>query len=80
MGKTAENIANQLSISEKTVRNAAESTLAVDKIVSVTGIKVNDLLDGKIKATMDDIKTFADLERFKSSLSQNGMFIVTLKV
>lgn|GEM_PF-3021602 len=30
--------------------------------MSVTGIKVNDLLDGKIKGTMEDIKTFADLE------------------
>lgn len=55
-------IADQLSIGEKTVRRAAEFTLAVDKIVSVTGIKVNDLLDGKIKGTMEDIKTFADLE------------------
>lgn len=31
-------IADQLSIGEKTVRRAAEFTLAVDKIISVTGI------------------------------------------
>jgi transcription initiation factor TFIIIB Brf1 subunit/transcription initiation factor TFIIB len=77
LGKTNKRIADQLNIGTRTVERAAEFTLAVDKIVSVTGIKINDLLDDKIKGTMDDIKTFADVEKFKSPLSQNGMFVVT---
>lgn len=59
---TAEKIGDQLSVNYATVRRAADFTLAVDKIIQITEIKVNDLLDDKIKATMDDIKTFAELE------------------
>ncbi len=62
IGKTAEIIANQLSLTEKTVRNAAEFTSAVDKIVSVTGCKVNDLLDDKIRGTIEEIKNLATEE------------------
>lgn len=61
VGKTSIRIATQLGIGKNTVERAAEFTLAVDTIVRVTECKINDLLDDKIKATMDDIKTFAGL-------------------
>jgi len=59
VGRTREKIAAQLGINHSTVLRAAEFALAVDKIVSVTGIKVNDILVGKIKDPMDDIKDLA---------------------
>lgn len=43
---TAEKIGDQLSIGHATVKRAAEFTLAVDTIVRVTGIRVNDILSG----------------------------------
>lgn len=52
--KTSKIIANQLNIGFRTVENAANFTLAVDRIVEVTGIKVNDILNGKITDPMDN--------------------------
>jgi hypothetical protein len=75
LGKTNKRIADQLNIGTRTVERAAEFTLAVDKIVSVTGIKVNDLLDDKIKGTLEDIKTFADLEES----AQKRIFVIATK-
>ena len=53
-------IADQLSVGERTVRRAAEFTSAVDRIVQITGIVVNDLLTGKIDDPMDKIKDLAE--------------------
>lgn len=47
IGETHKRIAAQLSIGSATVIRASEFTLAVDKIVTVTGVKINDSLDDK---------------------------------
>jgi hypothetical protein len=59
--RSSELIADQVNLTEK-VRNAAEFTLAVDRIVQITGIVVNDILTGKIDAPMDKIKDLAEKE------------------
>lgn len=58
--RSSEKIAEQASVNEKTVRRAAEFTLAVDKIVQITGIAVNDIPNGKITDPMDKIKELAE--------------------
>jgi hypothetical protein len=57
--KTAGKIANQVNVSEKTVRNAAEFAKAIDKITVNTGISRQSLLIGKIKLTQKDIVELA---------------------
>ena len=59
--KTAEKIGDQLSINQATVRRAAEFTEAVDTIVRVTGVKINDILDDKIKGSLEEIKTLSEM-------------------
>ena len=59
---TSRKIAAQLSINHSTVERAAEFTLAVDKIVTVTGIKVNDLLDDRIKGTMEEVNKLSEMD------------------
>lgn len=56
-------IADQLSIGEKTVRRAAEFTLALDTVVLNTGIKVNDILDGKIYSKQQGVIALAELDK-----------------
>lgn len=58
--KTYDIIADQLGIGSRTVVRASEFTLAVDRIVEVTGIRVNDILNGKITDPMDDIKKLSE--------------------
>lgn len=53
-------IGDQLNIGSRTVERAAEFTQAVDKIVQLTGIVVNDILNGEITDPMDKIKDLAD--------------------
>ncbi|MCK9575491.1 MAG: hypothetical protein M0R51_05990 [Clostridia bacterium] len=55
-------LAEQLSIGAATVERAANFTTAVDRIVIVTGCKVNDLLDDYIKGTMEEINKLAELD------------------
>lgn len=45
---TSRVIASQLGIGKNTVERAAEFTEAVDTVVRVTRVKVNDLLSGKV--------------------------------
>lgn len=58
--KTAKIIGDQLGVGKNTVERAAEFTRAVDKIVQLTGIVVNDILNGEITDPMDKIKDLAD--------------------
>ena len=60
--RTDQKIGDQLGIGRNTVNRAAEFTLAVDKIVTVTGIKVNDLLDDKIKGTMEEVNKLSEMD------------------
>lgn len=53
-------LAGQLKVSERTVRNAAELVIALDKIIATTGITYSDILSGKISGTLDEIKDLAE--------------------
>ena len=46
--RTDQKIGDQLGIGRNTVNRAAGFTEAVDTIVKVTGIKVNDIISGKV--------------------------------
>jgi hypothetical protein len=61
-GKTSKKIADQLSLGFRTIERAAEFTSAVDRIVQITGIKVNDLLDDNIKGSLEEIKKLSEIE------------------
>lgn len=41
-------IAKQIGVTHNTVINASKFTEAVDRIVRVTGVRVNDILSGKV--------------------------------
>ncbi len=60
--RTSKIIGDKVGLGSATVERAAEFTSAVDRIVQVTGIKVNDLLDDTIQGTMDEIRDLSKLD------------------
>lgn len=60
--RTGHKIADQLNIGHATVERAEKLSKAIDIITANTGISRADILSGRIRATQDDIKAFAELD------------------